>query len=157
MCEVRSKEKRPRTKRKKSTVVSSKKKWTEMNPIRRQNEKMQPIHWTERPTGALVAAGSLWPDMGSYKMTSRDLSGNPPTCFCCYLPTLNFKSTSCRLKYASVECAPSNENREFSSRSSDKVPFTMYHHVPADSHYALQHRNVTTLQNPLPSSLQGEL
>jgi len=26
------------------------------------NEKMQPIQWTERPTGALVAAGSLWPD-----------------------------------------------------------------------------------------------
>jgi hypothetical protein len=25
------------------------------------NEKTQPIHWTERPTGALVAAGSLWP------------------------------------------------------------------------------------------------
>jgi hypothetical protein len=25
------------------------------------NEKMQPIQWTEWPTGALVAAGSLWP------------------------------------------------------------------------------------------------
>jgi hypothetical protein len=25
------------------------------------NKKMQPIQWTERPTGALVAAGSLWP------------------------------------------------------------------------------------------------
>jgi hypothetical protein len=25
------------------------------------NEKTQPIQWTERPTGALVAAGSLWP------------------------------------------------------------------------------------------------
>jgi hypothetical protein len=24
------------------------------------NEKTQPIQWTERPTGALVAAGSLW-------------------------------------------------------------------------------------------------
>jgi hypothetical protein len=23
------------------------------------NEKMQPIQWTERPTGALVASGSL--------------------------------------------------------------------------------------------------
>jgi hypothetical protein len=64
-----------------------------------------------------------------------------------------FKSTSCRMKYTSVECAPSNENRKFSSRFSDKVPFTMYHHVPADSHYALQHRNITTLQNPLPSSV----
>ncbi len=26
------------------------------------NEKMQPIQWTERPTGALVAAGSLRPN-----------------------------------------------------------------------------------------------
>jgi hypothetical protein len=25
------------------------------------NEKTQPIQWTERPTGALVAADSLWP------------------------------------------------------------------------------------------------
>jgi len=25
------------------------------------NEKMQPIRWTEWPTDALVAAGSLWP------------------------------------------------------------------------------------------------
>jgi hypothetical protein len=25
------------------------------------NEKTQPIQWTEWPTGALVAAGSLWP------------------------------------------------------------------------------------------------
>jgi len=25
------------------------------------NEKTQPIQWTERPTGALVAGGSLWP------------------------------------------------------------------------------------------------
>jgi hypothetical protein len=25
------------------------------------NEKMQGIQWTERPIGALVAAGSLWP------------------------------------------------------------------------------------------------
>jgi len=28
-----------------------------------RNEKTQPIQWTERPTGALVAAGSLWPRM----------------------------------------------------------------------------------------------
>jgi hypothetical protein len=25
------------------------------------NEKTQPIQWTERPTGALVAVNSLWP------------------------------------------------------------------------------------------------
>jgi hypothetical protein len=26
------------------------------------NEKTQPIQWTERPTGALVAVASLWPN-----------------------------------------------------------------------------------------------
>jgi hypothetical protein len=26
------------------------------------NEKTQPIQWTERPTGALVAVNSLWPE-----------------------------------------------------------------------------------------------
>jgi len=31
----------------------------EPNPA--PNEKTQGIQWTERPTGALVAAGSLWP------------------------------------------------------------------------------------------------
>jgi hypothetical protein len=25
------------------------------------NEKTQPLQWTERPTGALVGANSLWP------------------------------------------------------------------------------------------------
>ncbi len=28
------------------------------------NEKTQPIQWTERPTGALVGANSLWPAIG---------------------------------------------------------------------------------------------
>jgi hypothetical protein len=27
------------------------------------NEKTQPIQWTERPTGALVAVNSLWPSL----------------------------------------------------------------------------------------------
>jgi hypothetical protein len=30
------------------------------------NEKMQPIQWTEQPTGALMAAGSLWPVVITY-------------------------------------------------------------------------------------------
>jgi hypothetical protein len=30
------------------------------------NEKMQLIQWTERPTGALMAAGSLWPILITY-------------------------------------------------------------------------------------------
>jgi len=29
------------------------------------NEKMQPIQWIEQPIGALVALGSLWPQIGS--------------------------------------------------------------------------------------------
>jgi hypothetical protein len=60
MCEVRSREKRPRTKKKKYNGQQQK----EMDcrePHPAPNEKMQGIQWTERPTGALVAAGSLWP------------------------------------------------------------------------------------------------
>jgi hypothetical protein len=30
------------------------------------NEKTQPIQWTERPIGALVAAGSLWPVISTF-------------------------------------------------------------------------------------------
>ncbi len=41
MCEVRSREKRARTK-KKSTMVRSKKKWTVTNPIRRRMKKRNP-------------------------------------------------------------------------------------------------------------------
>ncbi len=48
-------------KKKKSTVVSNKKKSTCDEPHPAPNEKMQPIQWTERPTGALVAVNSLWP------------------------------------------------------------------------------------------------
>ncbi len=32
-------------------------------PHRAPNEKMQGIQWTERPIGALVAVGSLWPPL----------------------------------------------------------------------------------------------
>jgi hypothetical protein len=32
------------------------------------NEKMQLIQWTERPTGALMAAGSLWPLVITYEV-----------------------------------------------------------------------------------------
>ncbi len=53
MCEVRSREKRAGTKKKESTMVSSKKKWTVMNPIRRPMKKRNPssghngqlVHW----------------------------------------------------------------------------------------------------------------
>ncbi len=32
------------------------------------NEKMQPIQWTERPTGALVGANSLWPNVVTHRL-----------------------------------------------------------------------------------------
>jgi len=60
MCEVRSREKRARTKKKKYNGQQQK----EMDchePHPAPNEKTQPIQWTERPTGALVAVNSLWP------------------------------------------------------------------------------------------------
>jgi len=34
------------------------------------NEKTQPIQWTERPTGALVAVNSLWPENQLVGLTS---------------------------------------------------------------------------------------
>jgi hypothetical protein len=60
MCKVRSREKRPRTKKIKYNGQQQK----EMNchePHPAPNEKMQGIQWIKRPTSALVAAGSLWP------------------------------------------------------------------------------------------------
>jgi hypothetical protein len=63
MCEVGSKEKRPRTKKKKYNGQQHK----EMDchePHPAPNEKMQGIQWTERPTSALVVASSLWPRLG---------------------------------------------------------------------------------------------
>jgi hypothetical protein len=60
MCEVRSREKRPRTKKKKYNGQQQKEMdCHEPHPV--PNENMQGIQWTERPTGALVAAGPLWP------------------------------------------------------------------------------------------------
>jgi len=52
--------KRPKTKKKKVQWSAAKKKDSDELHLA-PNEKMQPIQWTDRPTGALVAAGSLWP------------------------------------------------------------------------------------------------
>jgi hypothetical protein len=60
MCEVRSREKRAR----KNKIKYSGQQQKEMEcdePHSASNEKTQPIQWTERPTGALVAVNSLWP------------------------------------------------------------------------------------------------
>jgi hypothetical protein len=65
MCEVRSREKRAGTKKKKYNGQQQK----EMDchePHSVPNEKIQPIQWTERPTGALVAVNSLWPTYCTY-------------------------------------------------------------------------------------------
>jgi hypothetical protein len=66
MCEVRSRkngqeQKKKKKKVKKSTVVRSKIHCVLPQPA--PNEKTQPIQWTERPTGALVAVNSLWPEI----------------------------------------------------------------------------------------------
>jgi hypothetical protein len=41
------------------------------------NEKTQPIQWTERPTGALVAVKSLWPEFKANKLATLQI-GNVP-------------------------------------------------------------------------------
>ncbi len=51
------------------------------------NEKTQPIQWTERPTGALVAVNSLWPwpcigprlEKGYHQISEANLQPNVPT------------------------------------------------------------------------------
>ncbi len=53
-------EKRPRTEKKTKYSGQQQKEMDSDEPHLRPNEKTQPIQWTERPTGALVAAGSLW-------------------------------------------------------------------------------------------------
>jgi hypothetical protein len=63
MCEVRSRRNGQEQKKKKKKKYSGQQQ-KEMDldePHPAPNEKMQPIQWTERPTGALVAASSLWP------------------------------------------------------------------------------------------------
>jgi hypothetical protein len=44
------------------------------------NEETKPIQWTERPTGALVAAGSLWalePVLELVSASNLELVGSP--------------------------------------------------------------------------------
>ncbi len=68
MCEVRSrKNDQEQKKEKKKKVQWSAAKRNRLfeidcdEPHPAPNEKTQPIQWTERPTGALVAVNSLWP------------------------------------------------------------------------------------------------
>jgi hypothetical protein len=60
MCEVRSRKNGQEPKKKKYSGQQRKEiDCDEPHPA--PNEKTQPIQWTERPTGALVAVNSLWP------------------------------------------------------------------------------------------------
>jgi len=61
MCEVSSRVKRAGTKKKKKNNGQQQKEMDCHEPHPTPNEKTQPIQWTERPTGALVGANSLWP------------------------------------------------------------------------------------------------
>jgi hypothetical protein len=63
MCQVRSR-KNGQEQKKKSKKKYSGQQQKEIDcdePHPAPNEKTQGIQWTERPTGALVAVGSLWP------------------------------------------------------------------------------------------------
>jgi hypothetical protein len=112
MCEVRSRKKRPRTK-KKSTMVSSKKKWTVMNPIRRRMKKCkassgqngQLVHWW-----LLAHSGrSSWPTSsdahGKFKPAAIKI-GNVPwssrkrnSPHCGSAPYSKFKPTIVKIGY----------------------------------------------------------
>jgi len=59
-----ARKKQKKTNQKKKKYNGQQQKEMEMDcdePHLTPNEKMQPIQWTERPTGAFVAAGSLSP------------------------------------------------------------------------------------------------
>jgi len=65
MCEVRSRkngQEQTNKKRKKKYSGQQQKEIDCDEPLSAPNEKRQPVQWTERPTGALVAVNSLWPE-----------------------------------------------------------------------------------------------
>jgi hypothetical protein len=65
MCEVGSGKTAKNQKRKKKYSGQQQKEIDCDEPHPAANEKTQPIQWIERPTGALVAVNSLWPDAPS--------------------------------------------------------------------------------------------
>jgi hypothetical protein len=80
MCEVRSREKRAGTKKKKKYNGQQQKEMDCHEPHPAPNEKTQPIQWTERPTGALVGANSLWPlYLSSHTPWYQELTGMKPS------------------------------------------------------------------------------
>jgi hypothetical protein len=83
MCEVKSREKQSRTNQKSKSPAVSGQQLKEMDcdePHLAPNEETKPIQWTEWPTGALVAAGSLWPQELVWELVSAsnlELVGSP--------------------------------------------------------------------------------
>jgi hypothetical protein len=63
MCEVRSKKNGQEQKKNKKYSDQQQKEIDCDEPHPAPNEKTQPIQWTERPTGALVAVDSLCPNI----------------------------------------------------------------------------------------------
>jgi hypothetical protein len=61
MCEFRSRKKQSEKKKKTKYNGPQQKEMNCDEPHLAPNDKTQPILWTERPTAALMAAGSLWP------------------------------------------------------------------------------------------------
>ncbi len=60
-------QKRPKTKKKQKNYSGQQQKEMDCDgPHLAPNEKTQPIQWTERSTGALVAASSLCPKLGTW-------------------------------------------------------------------------------------------
>jgi hypothetical protein len=82
MCEVKSRKNDQEPKNKNKNKKYSDQHQKEMDydePHLAPNEKSQPIQWTEQPTGALVAAGSLWPS----RACSNSEHGKPGRANCC--------------------------------------------------------------------------
>jgi hypothetical protein len=65
------------------------------------NEKMQPIQWTERPTGALVAASSLWPCYSKIYLFMFKNMFCKNYMFACTKAMENVKNANIQLKYYS--------------------------------------------------------
>jgi len=85
MCEVRSRkngQEQNKTKKKYSGQQQKEIDCGEPHPA--PNEKTQPIQWTERPTGALMAVNLLWPSPKESRFslsrlsTARHSSPKPP-------------------------------------------------------------------------------
>jgi hypothetical protein len=94
MCEVRSRkngQEQQKEKRKKKYSGQQQKEIDCDEPHPAPNEKTQPIQWTERPTGALVAVNSLWPT-GCYPTTVHVPSSKSGITLHCNMRSLPWKA-----------------------------------------------------------------